>query len=928
MPQRPFPQLLSLVVLAASASVHAAPAEAPAKSAAAAEAVIINVDAAGSDGANGDAASGAVKTLARAQALARNRIAAMVAGAAPRAPVRVLIGPGDYPLGGTLTFTPADSGTADAPVSYEARQPGTVRISGGVDLGSQPASRAGATLTYKAPANPAAANGGSQLFVNGRRATLARQPNGNETWFVQSAVSVPGEAAGKQGSEAFAAAPANLSWINGLSAADKKRAIVEVYQSWTTGQHRLSGQPTPPSSVRIAPRALWPFLSLGGTSQRYFIENVVAALDAPGEWIYGDGAVRYISRSDEAGKSLQATLPTLEKLVVAQGANHLHLVGLSFAHTRYLTPEAGVTDNQAAYIVGAAIEVNKATGFVFSNGSVQHTGGWGLWLRDSVRDAKVTDSTFTDLGAGGIKVGLANQSPSDGGATGDNQLIGNTISQTGQVFPSAVGIFVGQSWDNQLLRNTIHDTTYTGISVGWTWGYGPATSGRNLVKGNLIYNIGRRQLADLAGIYTLGRSPGTVIANNIIRTVRGYDGYGSGAWGIYNDEGSSGLVVEGNVVLDTDSGGYHLHFGKDNTLKGNILAGGDAAEIRVTKPEADTNLKVQGNLIAPKGARPFDQFARGANIQFQGNEVSSALGGKGADIGPCGDGCAQGSANVQAGAAPTDIRSANPAWMGVINTALATWRGGGSSSAKAAAASQSPDGPTAKAAANAGATAAPGNAEPAARSLAGVAEPAKATIAPPTDLTVDIAGTAPAARPVNLRYLPADKAATLQVEAQAGAPHGKCLAFNDSPALANRWEPAAFATLNHTQGNTVVEFELKIDAATAMLVEWRDNASPYVAGPSVRITSAGAEVAGKVIAPVPVGGWTRFRMQAPLGADKPNWTLEVHPPEGKTTTQNNLAVKSGAWRRLNTLVFSSDATVESHPCVASIKVVNQGAANR
>lgn len=908
----PVPSPLAFVIAACLAAVPLS------SSAAAGDAIIVSVEASGSDSSKGDEAA-PVKTLARAQAIAREHLAAMAAGKAPRRPVRVLIGPGTYALQSTWVFTPQDSGAEGAPVSYEALKPGTVTISGGIDLGSQTPSEAGAKLSFAARPDAAVVSGGSQLFVNGRRAVLARQPNDGQTWFVQSALQVPGEAQGRQGSEAFAPAPANLKWISELSAADRKRAIVEVYQSWTTGKHRLSSQPTPPGSVRLSPRALWPFLSLGGASQRYFIENVTAALDAPGEWIYDDGAVRYISRGDETGKPLQATMPTLEKLVVVQGdaakpVSHLHLMGLSFAHTRYLTPEAGVTDNQAAYIVGAAIEVNKAADFVFSNGSVQHTGGWGIWLRDGVRDAKITDSTFTDLGAGGIKVGLANQSPSDNSATGANLLIGNTVSHTGQVFPSAVGIFVGQSWDNQLMRNTIHDTTYTGISLGWTWGYGAATSGRNLVKGNLIYNIGQRQLADLAGIYTLGRSPGTVIANNIIRTVRGYDAYGAGAWGIYNDEGSSGIVMEGNVVLDTDSGGYHLHFGKDNTLKGNILAGGDAAEIRVTKPEADTNLKVQGNLIAPKNARAFDQFKRGPHISFQGNEVSSALSGKGPELEPCGDGCTPGNDSLQAGAAPTDIRSANPAWMGVINTAVAAWRGAaGTPSAKMAAAAQSPDTPAAK------------SAEPVARNLAGVAEPAKAATAPAADLTVDIAGTSAGARPVNLRYLPVDKSASLQVETQPGAPNGKCLAFNDGPAMANRWEPAAFATLNHTQGSTVVEFELKIDAATAMLVEWRDNASPYLAGPSVRITSAGAEVAGKVVAPVTVGSWTRFRMKAMVGADKPSWALEVNPHEGRSTTLDSLAVKSTAWRRLNTLVFSSDAVVESHACLASLKVVNSPA---
>lgn len=886
--------------------------------------IVINVDPGGSDAANGDAATGPVKTLKRAQAIARTHLSAMAAGGAPRAPVRVLIGPGTYALDAPLAFTPLDSGTAEAPVSYEAKQAGSVRLSGGVDLGSKTASAGGTKLSFAVPTDPVASNGGSQLFVNGRRAILARQPNINDAWFVQSAVHASGEAAGKQGMQAFTAAPSNLSWISGLSAADRKRAIVEVYQSWTTGKHRFSNPSTTDGSVRITPRALWPFLSLGGSSQRYFIENVVAALDAPGEWIYDDGAARYIARTDEAGKALQATLPMLEKLVTVQGdaakpVSHLHLIGLTLSYTRYLTPETGVTDNQAGYIVGAAIEVNRATDFVFSGGRVEHTGGWGIWLREGVRDATIIDSTFVDVGAGGIKVGLAAQAPGDSSATGANHLIGNTISQTGQVFPSAVGIFVGQSWDNEVLRNTIHDTTYTGISVGWTWGYGPATSGRNLVKGNLIYNIGQRQLADLAGIYTLGRSPDTVIANNIIRNVRGYSGYGAGAWGIYNDEGSSGITMSGNVVVDTDSGGYHLHFGKDNVLEGNIFAGGDAAEIRVTKPEADTNLTVRGNLLASKSKKPLDQLVAGPQIKFDRNEVASGESGKGVEVDKCGTGCTVSDADVKTGATPTDIRSTNPAWTNVINAAVATWKGGavaakgGASTSAAAAVGNSVQ------ASNAAAST---DSTVQSRSLALVAEAPKAITAPAADLVVDIAATSPAGRPANLQYAPKDKPEAIQIETQSGAPNGKCLAFNDGPAFANRWEPYASALLNHTQGTTVVDVDLKIDAATVMLLEWRDGSSPYLTGPSVRISAAGAEVGGKVVAPVAAGKWTHIRMSASLGVDSPTWNLELSSADGKKSSVNGLAVKSGGWKRLNTLVLSSDAVVESHACLGSLKVAN------
>jgi hypothetical protein len=52
--------------------------------------------------------------------------------------------------------------------------------------------------------------------------------------------------------------------------------------SWTSSRHHLSSIGTPTGAVRVSPKSLWPFQQFG-VSQRYIVENVVAALDAPGE---------------------------------------------------------------------------------------------------------------------------------------------------------------------------------------------------------------------------------------------------------------------------------------------------------------------------------------------------------------------------------------------------------------------------------------------------------------------------------------------------------------------------------------------------------------------------------------------------------------------------------------------------------------------
>lgn len=843
-------------------------------------------------------ADGPVKSIPRAQQLARTKIAAMVAGTIPRAPVRVVIGPGAYLLKSALTFTPLDSGTASTPVRYEAAQPGTVLISGGADLGTKTAPATASALAYTAPTDAASLSGGGQLYVNGRRATLARQPNEREAWFVHRATTVAGEEAGREGSEAFVPATADLTWMNALSAAERKRAVLNVYQSWTTGKHRFSSEAVAANSVRISPRARWPFLSLGGVSQRYFVENTAAAFDAAGEWIPAAGTISYIRRDDEVGAALHATLPLLDRLVVVQGevgkpVVNLQFTGLTFGYTRYVTPETGFTDGQAAYPISAAIEVNRATGFVFDAGTVYRTGGWGIWLREAVRGATITNSRFTDLGAGAIKIGLTAQSPTDTTATGANKVGANTISETGKIFPGAVALFVGQSWDNQLTRNTIFNTTYTAISLGWSWGYATPTSGRNLVNGNLIYNIGQRELADVAAVYTLGRSPGTVISNNVIRSIRGYKNYGAGAWGIYSDEGTSNIVVENNVVLGTDGGGYHIHYGRDNIVRGNVFAGGDNAEVRVTKLETDLNLAVQSNLIAPKTKEPFEWFAQAPEVDFSANQVSQTLSGVGISITKCGSGCTLGSSSITSTTQPTDVRSSNASWTNIINAAVAAWSGvpADQLAAKLAAANLPP-----------------------------VADAPTALVAPATDFNAAIEEVQVGKRPLNMLYLPAGNLTAIQVVSMTDAPAGKCLAFNDAATYANRWEPLAVAQFNYTAGTTVAEFQLKIDASTVFFHEWRDNSPTYLVGPSMRITPAGIQIDGKPTTSINVGEWTKFQITSLAGSGK--WKLEVTRANGQKVVLDNIPNKSTGWSRLNWLGFWSDAAVVSKPCIAGLTASN------
>jgi hypothetical protein len=898
----------SVSPMALAPAVAATPVPASADSAdLIASALVLFVAPQGDDGWTGttaepDAAGrdGPLRTLNAAQAAVRRKLADMASGRAARRPIRVQVLPGTFALREPLVFTDADSGTADAPVVFEARTSGTVILSGGEAL-----SRSASTEDQVVFRPPASTNvdwrTATQLFVDGRRATLARQPDAGTFWFVRGALSTPQETgAANPGRRAFAASREAVRWMDRLDGSDRERAFVHVYHSWTTSRHRMDGAPDG-ESVHVTPAARWPFLTFG-LSQRYYIENVRAALDAPGEW-YGDGAgVTYLPRGGEDVGTLSAVIPVTDRLIVLRGnvaagrwVEHLQLRGFALQHTSLDIPRSGFIDPQAAVRVGAAVEIDGARHLLIEGMHLSQLGGYGIWLRSNVVDSVVRDNVLGDLGAGGIRIGLDAQPRSDAHPTARIRVASNTVVGTGRLLPGAVGIWLGQTWDNVVEHNLVADTTYTGISVGWQWGYGAPTSGRNIVRGNLLYNIGKGTLADLGGIYTLGPSPGTVIARNLVREVRGYPGYGpggGGAWGIYHDEGTSGTSTEDNVILGTGSGGHHLHYGRDNVLRRNVFAGGEQSELRVTRTDPTrTQLDVRDNLFLPRSAHPFDGFATAPDTAYFRNLVGGALAtGPVIDLANCGDGCTTTRIGITASQRPKDITllDAPPAWADPVAAIVE-------------------------------------EAGPARSRLYGerlvIQDPSRPSLAPPVDWSLDIGGAAVGSQPRGLVYHPPADLAAVGVVEQEGAPEsGKCLRLTDRAGLENRWDPHVFAWLNHDRGNSSAEFSLWIDERSDVTHEWRDDARPYRVGPSLRVTAAGVQIDRQLVAPVAVRGWTRFRVTAGLGASAGRWSLEVIGPDGEARHLDGLHPGSADWQALKWLGFVSNAVAETSVCLAKLSV--------
>jgi hypothetical protein len=330
----------------------------------------------------------------------------------------------------------------------------------------------------------------------------------------------------------------------------------------------------------------------------------------------------YCPRPGEQIDRMECVAPAIEKFIAIHGATNLHFNGLRLHYTGYQLPQNGCPPTQAAAAIGASVQIDDARDVTFENCEIMHTGNYAIWFRQGCQDCRIRHCLLADLGAGGIRIGemAMRENPAErtGGIVADN----NIIRGCGRIHPSAVGVWTGQSANNRVTHNDISDTFYTGISVGWTWGYGPSFATNNFIGFNRIHQIGQGVLSDMGGIYTLGVSPGSACAGNVIFDVRAHD---YGGWGIYPDEGSTGWRIESNPVWNCtcvnphSGGGFHQHYGATNFIANNIFALSSGPPMQATRVENHLSFILERNLIVSSNAEfftgPWDkiQFASRSN---------------------------------------------------------------------------------------------------------------------------------------------------------------------------------------------------------------------------------------------------------------------------------------------------------------------------
>jgi hypothetical protein len=528
----------------------------------------------------------------------------------PKGPVTVLVRGGTYPLRAPLVFTPEDSGTREAPVTYAAAGKERPVFTGGRRVtGWKETTVAGKRLW--AAELPDVRGGKAhfrQLWVNGQRRPRARHPNAG---FLRIAALPPDDPKAKdsryQRQDRFTFAPGDLRAWNNLGDVE-----VVVLHLWVTVRLPVAGVDEKERLVTFTAKSRRR-LADGATPARYYVENALELLDEPGEW-YLDrkaGRLYYWPLSGEKPDAVEAIVTALPQLLRLEGrpkekhyVEHVRFRGLAFHHAEAWLPAGEPGDVQAAVNVPAAVHADGARHCAFEDCEVAHVSGYALHLARGCQHNRVAGCRLFDLGAGGVMVGEQASRPDPAEQTHGQALTDNHVHAAGRIFHQAVGVWVGQSYANRIDHNHIHDLYYTGISVGWTWGYGKTLARDNKVELNRVHDLGKGWLSDMAGIYTLGTQPGTAVRNNVFHDVKAYK---YGGWGIYFDEGSTGIVAEDNLVYRTTHGGFHQHFGKDNVVRNNVFALGRDHQLQRTRVEGHRSFIFERNIVYGEG----EQFLAG-----------------------------------------------------------------------------------------------------------------------------------------------------------------------------------------------------------------------------------------------------------------------------------------------------------------------------
>jgi len=813
--------------------------------------------------------------------------------------VNIIFAGGRYELTAPVVFEKEDSGAKNAPVVYMAA-PGTKPvISGGRRINGFKQRTDG----FWEARVPGVAEGKwyfEQLWINGHRATRARTPNTGYLRMAGQAGTGLNPATGKVedlSRWAIVASPQDFQRISNLTPQELNDVEVTTYSSWETAKHKITALDSADSLIKLSVDNLWAFTMGNVGSPRYHLENYRGALDAPGEWFVGrNGVLLYKPLKGQKIETAIAYAPEVTDFLVFAGdyvagktVENIEFRGLTFEHSQYILPKTGHRTGQAEVDVDAVITANNAQNIKFDKCNIQHIGKYAFWFKLGSKDCSITRSLIEDMGAGGVKIGEFGYNADDNALVKRIVVDNNIIRGGGRIQTAGIGVLIGHSPDNQVTHNDISDLYYTCVSVGWSWGYGPSNAVNNKIDFNHLHHIGYGVLSDMGAVYTLGISPGTTVSNNVVHDVNAHQ---YGGWGLYNDEGSTHITLENNLIYRCGSGGYHQHYGEENHFTNNIIAYcGDFQVIRSRQEEhtsfifdhnivlfdtsplgsnwSNEKYKIDNNLYFNSAGKEFTfAGATFAAWKARGHDVNSIIANPMfRDPARIDFRLKPGSPALKIGFKPFDFNKAgvygDKAWKALARAYT----------------------------------------YPAAEKVK----------APPTPKTIsnDFENTGVGGYPLSFGTLNTEgKGESVAVTDETAASGKHSLKFIDSAGLSQNYVPHIDIRVTREDSTVLLcDFDVRVEQGSRFWHEWRDwLVDPYIVGPNVRIFDGKLVVNGQPLMDIPSGVWTHFKISCGIGKKATGkWNLAVTVAGQPEQTFNGLKCGMDSFKKITYLNFVAEA---------------------
>jgi hypothetical protein len=520
-------------------------------------AVTFHVSPTGKDSADGSADK-PFRTLEGARDAVRS-LKKKYNGTLPKGGVRIIIGGGTYPVQQTFNLTSEDSGTAEAPIIYQAKGSQRPIFLGGVQITNwKPISDArlrdkldpsvrdkvleadlkavgitdwgDATSLRRRP----------ELFANGQPQTLARWPNEG---FVKTG-DILGKDTFKVWNRIEGCRDGKFRYLGDRPSRWLDEPDVRLYGywfwDWYEQYQKVASINADDRSFTLSP----PYSNYGyRKDQRYYALNVFRELDCPGEWYLDrrSGMIYWLPPDRPRDKTVLSVFN--EPFITLNEVEHVTLLGLTLQEGR-----------------GDGIYIRDGADCLVAGCTIRRFGGDAIVVQGGRRHT-IFGCTMITLGCGGALVAGGNrQTLAPGGHVVENCTVSN-ISRIKRTYTPAVRL---DGCGNRITHNLFEKIPSSAMRI---------EGNDQLIELNVIRNV-VQESDDQGGLDMFGNPlyRGVVIRWNRWSDIRG--GTENGAAGVRLDDMISGVVVHGNIFERCGAvkfGGVQIHGGKENIIDGNLF---------------------------------------------------------------------------------------------------------------------------------------------------------------------------------------------------------------------------------------------------------------------------------------------------------------------------------------------------------------------